>query len=261
MKIESRQNPKIKYVRRLQTSKRFRSQENAFAVEGTRWLVESVRSQAEIRLVLCTDAWITSANREDQLGDLPVEVIEISSELMAAISALETSEGILAVLSKPDKQIPKDPMMLLIADGISDPGNLGAMVRTAAAAGADGVILAPGCVDAYNPKVVRGGMGAHLHIPLERLAWPDIAAMTAHLMNWVADKGDHTNFGQVDWSVPSSLIIGSEAFGPSDIARGMFEGRVSIPMNQEVESLNAAVATGIILFEASRQRSAEGVRK
>jgi TrmH family RNA methyltransferase len=261
MKIESRRNPRIKYVRRLQTSKRFRSQEHAFVAEGTRWLDESVRSQAEMRFVLYTADWITSTNRQEQLGELPAEAIEVSSDLMAAVSDLETSEGILAVLSMPDKHIPKDPAMLLIADGISDPGNLGAMIRTASAAGVDGVILAPGCVDAYNPKVVRGGMGAHLHIPLERLPWPDINALTSHLSNWIADKGNHTPYNRVDWTVPCSLTVGSEASGAGEMARGMFENRVSIPMNQEVESLNVAVAAGVILFEASRQRSAEGVGK
>lgn len=212
-----------------------------------------------MRFVLYTADWIASANRQEQLSELPVEAIEVSPDLMAAVSNLETSEGILAVLSMPEEKIPNDPAMLLIADGISDPGNLGAMIRTAVAAGVEGVILAPGCVDAYNPKVVRGGMGAHLHVPLERLAWPDIRALTSRLSNWIADKGDHTPYDRVDWTVPCTLTVGSEASGPSEMARGMFENRVSIPMNQKVESLNVAVAAGVILFEASRQRSAEGV--
>jgi TrmH family RNA methyltransferase len=258
MVIVSQQNPKVKYVRRLQGSGRFRRKERAFVAEGTRWLSEIILSAGEIRFVLFTQDWGVSEDHRQLLDRLSSEVVEVSSEVMRGMSELETSEGILAVLPIMEHPLPEKPSMLLVADGISDPGNLGTMIRTAAAAGTDGVILAPGCVDAYNPKVVRGGMGAHLQFPIHRRSWPQIASLTSHMSNWVAASGDNVSYDQVDWKEPSSLIAGNEAIGAGETARQMFKNRVSIPMLRPMDSLNVAVASGIILFEAARQRSAVG---
>lgn len=258
MVIVSQRNPKVKYVRRLQSSGRYRRQERAFVAEGTRWLSEIVQSENEVRFVLFTQDWGASENHRQLLDRFSSEAIEISPEVMRDISDLEASEGILTVLPIMENPLPEKPTMFLIADGISDPGNLGTMIRTAAAAGTDGVILAPGCVDAYNPKVVRGGMGAHLQVPIQRQSWPQIASLTSHMSIWVAATGDYVNYDQVDWKEPSSLIVGNEAVGAGEAARQMFEKRVSIPMLRPMDSLNVAVASGIILFEAVRQRLAVG---
>lgn len=258
MVIISQRNPKVKYVRRLQGSGRFRRQERAFVAEGTRWLSEIIQSKHEVRFVLFTQDWGASEDHRQLLDRLSSETVEVSLEVMRSMSELESSEGILAVLPIMENPPPEKPSMFLIADGISDPGNLGAMIRTAAAAGTDGVILAPGCVDAYNPKVVRGGMGAHLQVAIHRRSWPQIASLTSHMTNWVAATGDYVNYDQVDWKEPSSLIAGNEAVGACETARQMFENRVSIPMLRPMDSLNVAVASGIILFEAARQRLAAG---
>ncbi len=256
MVIVSHRNPRIKYVRRLQSSGRFRRRERAFVAEGTRWLSEIIQSGNEPQFVLFTEDWGASENHRHLLDRLTSEAIEISPEVMKDISDLETSEGILTVLPILQLPLPENPSIFLIADGISDPGNLGTMIRTATAAGTDGVILAPGCVDAYNPKVVRGGMGAHLQVAIHRLSWPQITSLTSHMTNWIAAAGDYVKYDQVDWKQPSSLIAGSEALGASETARQMFEKRVSIPMVRPMDSLNVAVASGIILFEAVRQRLA-----
>jgi len=258
MIIVSQKNPRIKNVRRLQSSKRFRRQEQAFVAEGTRWLSEILKSGNDLHLVLYTEDWRASRDHEELLRRVSAEALEVSPDVMASISELETSGGVLTVLPIAEKELPEKPTTLLIADGVADPGNLGAMLRTAAAAGIDGVILAPGCVDAYNPKVVRGGMGAHLHVAIRHLRWPYIKSLTSQMTNWIADSGEHTSYDQVDWTGPSSLIVGSEALGASETAREMFGNRVAIPMAGEVESLNVAVASGIILFEAVRQRSTRG---
>lgn len=258
MMIVSLQNPKIKYVRRLQSSGRFRRQEQAFVAEGTRWLSETVRSECEQRLVLYTEEWGASRDHRQLLDKLSCEKSEVSFEVMKGISELESSEGVIAIVSFIEILPPENPTMFLIADGISDPGNLGTMIRTAAAAGINRVILAPGCVDAYNPKVVRGSMGAHLKIAIQRLSWSQIEAETSQMTNWIAAAGNHVSYDEIDWTSPSSLIIGSEASGASITALKMFNGRVSIPMEREMDSLNVAVAAGVILFEGLRQRRYTG---
>ena len=116
------------------------------------------------------------------------------------------------------------------------------------------MFLAPGTVDAYNPKVVRAAMRAHFHLPLVALSWEALTRRLAGLAFWLAEARSGPTYYQVDWRVPSALIIGSEAAGPSPAARGLAHHAVSITMPGQAESLNAAVAAGAILFEAARQR-------
>jgi TrmH family RNA methyltransferase len=155
----------------------------------------------------------------------------------------------------PEFMPPLDANLVLILDGIADPGNLGTILRTAAAAGADVVILAPGCVDPYNPKVLRSGMGAHFRVPLARQAWPDIAAEYGHLAVYLADAASDLPYYAVDWRQPAGLIIGGEARGAETQARQLARATIAIPMSNAVESLNAAMAAGVILFEIRRQRA------
>jgi TrmH family RNA methyltransferase len=110
-------------------------------------------------------------------------------------------------------------------------------------------------VDAYNPKAMRGGMGAHLWLSLRAASWREIEQATKGLRVWLAESRGGAPYYEVDWSTPSALIIGSEAEGASIEAQRLTSGRVSIPMTGQAESLNAAVAAGVILFEATRQRS------
>jgi TrmH family RNA methyltransferase len=135
---------------------------------------------------------------------------------------------------------------------VRDPGNLGTILRSAEAAGVGQVILAPGTVDLYNPKAVRGAMGAHFRLPVAGLDWPAIAGRLAGRAVWLADAAGETPYDQVDWAVPSALIVGGEAAGAGDQAAALATGRVSIPMAGGAESLNAAMAATVILFEAAR---------
>lgn len=178
---------------------------------------------------------------------------------MALMSDTETPQGILAVLPIPD--LPDDAAsgLTLLPDRIRDPGNLGTMLRTAWAAGVRRVLIPPGCVDPTNPKVVRAGMGAHFHLPLRRPSWDEIEAMTAGDRVWLAEAGMGTPYDEVDWRGAVTLIIGGEARGAGARAHRLAAGRhVYIPMAPGVESLNAAMATAVLLFEARRQRSAAG---
>ena len=252
--ITSTSNSKVKYVRRLQADRRFRERERAFVVEGTRWLSELIPLAYPPQLILYTNAWHDKREHASILQQLDGPAQAVSDEVMATMSDTETPPGVLAVLAMKPHSLPPDPTLLLVLDRVRTPGNLGTMLRTAAAAGADGVLLGPGCVDAYNPKVLRGSMGAHLRLPIHHLSWDEIRMKTDGLAVWVAAADGDLPYTGVNWRRPSALIIGSEATGAGKRAEATAGGRVYIPMYAETESLNAAMAAGVILFEAARQR-------
>jgi TrmH family RNA methyltransferase len=174
---------------------------------------------------------------------------------MKSCSDTAMPQGVLAVLPFPDLTPPRVSTLVLIADHVRDPGNLGTLLRTALAAGVEQVLLAPGTVDFSNPKVVRSAMGAHLRLPIAAAGWDTIAETVSGCDVWLAAAGGGRVYTEVDWTRPAALMIGSEARGAGDRARALARSRVSIPMSPAVESLNAAVAAAIILFEAVRQRS------
>jgi TrmH family RNA methyltransferase len=154
----------------------------------------------------------------------------------------------------PQLEVPAHPSLLLIVDALRDPGNLGTLLRSAAGANADAAILAPGTVDAYNPKVVRGAMGAHFRVPVLTEDWNAIATRVHGLDVWLAAANAETLYTQVDWGRPCALIVGGEAEGISERASKLAMGRAGIPLARGVESLNAGVAGSIFLFEIARQR-------
>lgn len=256
--IISRTNSKIKFVRRLQAERRFRQQEQAFVVEGTRWVQELWVHQALVQWLFFTESWQQSADHALILQQvepvLQTSPLLVSDEVMREMSDMETAPGVLAVVAQRPLPIPPAPHFLLILDGINNPGNLGTMLRTASAAGVDAVILAPGCVDATNPKVVRGSMGALLRLPIHTAVWGEIQQQVQGMPVWVATIDGSTSYSTVNWRQPSALIIGSEASGASPDARQTATGSVTIPMHSATESLNAAVAAAVLLFEAKRQR-------
>ncbi len=252
--ITSSTNSKIKYVRRLQAEKRFRYRENAFVVEGTRWISDLVQLGLPPQMLFTTADWAANGDNTALLEQLPVAAAAVSDPLMAMMSATKTAPGVLAVMPIPQLAIPPRPSLLLVLDEVTNPGNLGTMLRSAGAAGADGILLGPGCVDAYNPKVVRGGMGAQLRLPVQQADWEEIEKELVGMQVWLAAAdGDHS-YTEVDWHLPSAVIIGNEAQGAAAAADRLATGRLSIPMHAATESLNAAVAASIILFEAARQR-------
>ena len=256
--ITSTVNAKIKYVRRLLSDRRFRRREGAFVIEGTRWLAELVLFKERLQLVLVTEQWRQHDDNRHLLETLGVDessVLQVVSEqVMAHVSDTETPAGVLAVVAMAALPLPETPKLLLVLDRVADPGNMGTILRTSAAAGIDGVLAGPGCVDLYNPKVVRSSMGALLRLPVLSLSWPEIEAVVGGMAVWLAATDGRTRYSEVDWRKPSTLIIGSEARGAGERAYGLAHEVVSIPMAAETESVNAAVAAGVILFEAMRQR-------
>lgn len=253
--ITSLNNDKVKHVRRLQADRRYRAREGAFVVEGTRWLADAVQQQVTPLALFYTTEWRAQAGHAEILHQIDTAVQAVSDEVMAAMSDTETPSGVLAILPMRSLPLPTQPGLLLILDEIRDPGNLGTMLRTAAAAGVDGVLLSPGCVDPYNPKAVRAGMGAHLRLPVYQQDWPEIAEASRGLQVWLATAEGTLPYTAVNWRQPSALIVGSEAHGAGRAAAALASGAIYIPMYAATESLNAAVAAGVILFEAARQRA------
>jgi RNA methyltransferase, TrmH family len=240
--IMSAQNPRVKQVRLLQAKARARHQQGRIVLEGARLVQDALAQGLEPDFILHTAAVTEFAG------------LLVSEAVMAAMSATQQPQGVIGVFPLPAAQLAASANRVLILDAIRDPGNLGTILRTAAAAGVEAVLLAPGCADPYNPKVLRAGMGAHFRVPLAALAWPEIVSYCADMPVYFADSAGVQRYDQVDWTGRWGLIIGNEAHGPGQAATHLATGSVSIPLAAATESLNAALAAGIILFEAQRQR-------
>jgi TrmH family RNA methyltransferase len=254
--ITSRANEKIRLIRRLQEQRKARERERLFVAEGVRLVEEAAAAGVKARMIL-HDGRLGPRERSalNRLAASGGEAIEVSSDILRYCSDTETPAGLLAVLEWPDFPMPSPLDAALVADGISNPGNLGSLLRSADAFGVPLVVLAPGTVDAFNPKVVRGGMGAHLRLPIRALDWPQIRELLDGLAVWLAEAREGKSVAEVDWSGRTALVLGGEAAGPGDQARALAAGSVHIPMRGKVESLNAAVAGGILLYEISCRKS------
>ena len=255
--ITSASNDRVKYVHAL-SRRKARQEEGRFVVEGVRLVEEAIRANVRPEFIFYTaEVGERGQKLVERLHATGGVCLEVTPGVMRFCSETETPPGLLTVLPIPALSQPRRPTLCVVADALRDPGNLGTLLRTAAAAGIDEVILGPGSVDAYNPKVVRGAMGAHFHLPMATMTWPGIAAHLAGLAIWLADARGPMSYTQVDWAQPCALVVGGEAEGASPEADKLVSGRVSIPMQRGIESLNAAVAAAVILFEAQRQRLAK----
>jgi TrmH family RNA methyltransferase len=254
--ITSVQNPQIKWVRSLQTDNRARRQEQAFVVEGARLAEEALAANLLAKLILYTeDLGERGSAVVDGFRNQGAPAERVTSQVMRAASDTETPQGILVVLIQRKLPLPARLDFVFVPDTVRDPGNLGTMLRTAAAADVQAVFVPPGTVDPLTPKVVRGGMGAHFRLPIHLASWEEIAIHLKQMNIYLATAGKGMTYTKADFSVPLALIVGGEADGASLQAQNLSTAHVHIPMPGEVESLNAAVAAGILLFEVARQRS------
>jgi len=248
---------RVRYVRALQSRRRVRQREHRFVCEGVRLVEEVVRAGISPAFVLYTEP-IEASERGGgllaSLREMDVPCYAVSDPAMAACSDTETPQGILVVIPVLNLPRPEHSTLTLILDCVRDPGNLGTILRTALAAGVEQVLLAPGTVDASNPKVVRAAMGAHLHLPVAALGWEAISETVTGSDVWLAAASGDTLYTAVNWARPVALIVGGEATGAGERAKALARGQVSIPMTADVESLNTAAATAVILFEVVRQR-------
>jgi TrmH family RNA methyltransferase len=253
--ITSAQNPKIKLARSLAGRSKERREAEAFLAEGVRLIEEALASDWPFRFVLhSTEPSERAAQLVQRIKDRGVETEEITDRLLESLSDTETSQGILAVLADAQPQPARELGVVLIADAVRDPGNLGTLLRTAEAAGVDAVFLAPGTTDAFAPKVVRAGMGAHFRLPIYEINWEEIRTqVAAYKWNVYLADMEGRSCWETDFCPPLALIIGGEAEGATEAARKLATQSVSIPMQGRAESLNAAVAGSILMFEVMRQ--------
>jgi TrmH family RNA methyltransferase len=254
--ITSAQNPKMKQVRALLGRAKERREAGVFVAEGVRLVEEAVNSNWGFRFALY-DATLSERGLAlvKTLQSRGVESEEVTPELMKSLSETETPQGILAVLPFTDLPLPDSPTFILIPDHIRDPGNLGTLIRSAAAAGVQAVLLPPETTDAFAPKVVRAGMGAHFRLPIRAMTWEEIEQVVRleGLKVYIADM-DGVSCWETDLREPLMLVVGSEAEGASESARRLATQKISIPMSGKVESLNAGVAGSVLMFEVMRQR-------
>ncbi len=234
-----------------------RERQQLFVSEGVRAVEELLRSPLVIRGVLVAPQ-LRDAPRgaalEQSLRERNVEVAEIGPLEFASAAETDSPQGVLAVAEVPARTLDhvptRDSLRLLVLDALQDPGNVGTILRTAAALGATATVALPGTVDLWNAKVVRSAMGAHFHHLAIVGTWDELDAfrVARDVALWAADTaGDRVGRG----SAPAhlALVVGNEGHGVSASARERADRLVSIPISAGVESLNVAVATGILLHE------------
>jgi len=255
--ITSAHNAKIQQVRDVLGHRPARDEARVLAAEGVRLVEEALAGGLHPGLVLYS-AVLSERGRValEKLGAAGAEIEEVFPKLLDSLSATETSQGLLALFHWPEKPLPTKADFVLVVDQVRDPGNLGTLLRSAAAAGVQAVLLAPGTTDPYAPKALRAGMGAQFRLPLLALDWQQIQDFCRPgLKMYLAEAGSGDACWQLDLRQPLALVVGGEAEGATQDARQAVDGLVMIPMPGESESLNAAIAASILLFEIVRQRS------
>ncbi len=262
VKITSRDNSLLRRARAVRDGR----VDEAIFVEGLRLCEEALRSGLTIETVIYSE----EIARKDRAAEVIRELERVAEnsatvdeKLLASISYTKTPQGIIVLASRPSitenrfkRRQPAKPL-LIVLHGINNPVNVGAIIRTAEAAGATGVITTLGTADPFSPKSLRGAMGASFRLPF----W--IGGDYSQVIGWCrkqriqtvcADTDGAETYTEIDWQRPTALVVGSESHGLSADEISAADRAVSIPMKGSTESLNVAVAAGILLYEASRQR-------
>ena len=253
--IRSTRNKQVRYVKSLQTKPRFRRSERKLILEGDRLIADALSSRCKPDFALYSPG---RANYKlvAELQERNCSLQPVSEAVLRHVSETQHSPGMLVAFQLPRPPMPQPAERVLILDALREPGNLGAILRTARAAGVDLAILAPDCADPYNAKALRAGMGAHFRLPIVESSWKEIAAFCRELRVYVAKPAASIWYTAVDWRESWALVVGSEAHGASEAALKLAGSSISIPMLGASESLNVAGAAAVILFEAQRQRLA-----
>lgn len=230
-----------------------------FLIDGIRLVEEALTAGAPVEQLLVTPG--ASSPRLAALLEAArsrgIPLVEVAPHVLEAVSGVDTPQGVVAVVRHLavalDEALGRPDLLLLIADRIQDPGNLGTMIRTADAAGASGVAVTPGTVDPTNPKAARAAMGSLFHLPVAEME-PDrlLAALSAHGARLLAaDAAGTVSARDADYTRPLAIAVGNEGEGLSPTWVEKADQVVRIPLWGRAESLNVAVAAGILLYEAS----------
>lgn len=255
--ITAASNQKIKNLTNLIQKAKARREQDVFITEGIKMFLEA--DLDKIKEVYVSKSFYEKGNGKEKIEQCNYEVI--SDELFKKISDTQTPQGILCVMRQYHYRLEdlfrKENPLFLILEDIQDPGNLGTMVRTAEGAGVDGIIMTKGTVDIYNPKTIRSTMGSVYRMPfiytddllrvMKSLQEKNVKIYAAHL------KGNQF-YHQLNFKESAAFLIGNEGNGLKDETAEAADVYMKIPMEGKVESLNAAVASVILMYEAARQR-------
>ena len=252
--IASTSNPYIKHLKKLQTSAKYRNEKGTFVLEGQKPVQDALSYGIVPEAVLLSESYKGEACAEN--------IYRISQRVAEFVSDTKTPQGIMAEIKMPKPETegitPEKSPILFFSDGISDPGNLGTIIRTLTAAGASGLILGKGTVDLYNPKTVRSTMSALFNLPIYH------SGDTEAVLHILKKKGyklmgtrmeNAVTFTEADFKAPTVIIMGNEARGISEVAANACDEFIKIPIEGKIESLNVAVASAIIAYEVHRQRN------
>lgn len=256
--ITSTTNPKVKEWSQL-LLKKGRDKQGKYLLEGIHLVSEAIQSDAEIECIIYSvERGIPHEIPKDSRSDY--EWIGVSETVLQKCSDTVTSQGIIAVVHKSESNIEtllKDEQPLVIAvDGVQDPGNLGTIIRSADAVGATGVVIGKGSVDLYNAKVIRAAMGSTFHIPVIE-AELDVVLSKVKLLGvniYSTSLQAQRNCYEEDFTQGAWFVVGNEGQGVSSQYSSYINREIIIPMKGQAESLNVAMATTILLYEAYRQR-------
>ena len=248
--INSVKNEYIKQLTRLNTASG-RRESGLFLVEGQKLCLEAIHSGFEIESMLITERIAETFD----LSAFDERVIFISESVAKKLSSMDTPPGIFVVAKQQEQHTDENPRFILALDHISDPSNLGAILRSAEAFGVDTIYLSEGCVDFYSPKVIRSAMGSAFRVAGQKGDLPYYLVKQKSKGYHIFGAGLNRNFkllGDVSFSDPTIMIIGNEANGLTEEVMNCCDHGVFIPMLGKNESLNAAVAASIILWEQSK---------
>lgn len=256
--ISSTSNSQVKFVTALAKKAKLRKNEDLFVVEGIKMFSELPREN--VKKVYASESFLKETKHKMLLEGISWECV--TDEVFKAMSDTQTPQGILAVVKQfhytmEDIFSAGGPALIMVLEAIQDPGNLGTIIRAGEGAGITGVIMSEGTADIYNPKTIRSTMGSIYRVPFvyaedmdlvfKQLKEKKIRLFAAHL------KGIN-DYEQEDYVGDTGFLIGNEANGLSEKAAAWADTLVKIPMAGQVESLNAAVASSVLMFEAARQR-------
>jgi RNA methyltransferase, TrmH family len=267
-KLSSRDNPKIKHARLVRDGR----VSGQIFIEGLRLCEEAIRANLKISEVFFTENFAGNELHQKFLEQVEdYNLAEVSEKVFDSISDTKTSQGVIIIAEKPfqgkavieaNLSNTKSPLVVLLHQ-INNPLNLGAILRTAEATGVAGIITTKNSTDVFSSKALRGAMGASFRLPVwtnadyfEALQW----ANELNLKSVCADIRSEKNYTEIDWRRGRLLVFGSEGHGLSEEEQNATDENLIIPMENGVESLNVAVACGVILFEAKRQRTMENAK-
>ena len=258
MVITSKDNDIIKHIKKLK-EKKYREEYNEFIIEGSKMIKEAIEENVNIkRIVICDDCKNEGTIPNELMYEIAkFECIYVSEKVFSTITDVINPQGIMAIVEKPkisDNKVNYDDKIFLILDNIQDPGNIGTIIRTADSLNLKQVIISKGSADIYNLKVVRATMGAIFRVKIIESSniVKTVKEMKKHKIKiYVTDLNTDKSIYSVNYN-KSAIIIGNEANGVSKDVLQEANERIKIPMLGKTESLNAAVATGIILYEANK---------